>query len=84
MTTPTSRQYGGLLRAGAGSGLGLVQLSALFLGLLAPPALCALVLLPLLAVGLVAAIVAAPPYVMWRAATRRRRRAARAREVTRR
>jgi hypothetical protein len=67
-------QYRGLVHAGAGTGLFLIQVSALLPGLLATIALCVVVLLalalPLLALGLAAAIVAAPPYVVWRVLTR--------------
>ena len=76
MTTET-KTYNGLLHAGAGTGLGLVQLSVLFPGLLPTLALLgfftAVMVLPLLALGLVAAVLAAPPYVVWRLATRGRR-----------
>ncbi|HEX2102672.1 MAG TPA: hypothetical protein VHF51_03425 [Solirubrobacteraceae bacterium] len=71
MTTDTARTSGsGLMHAGAGTGLFLIQLSAIAPGLLATVALVAVLLaviaLPLLALGLVVAIVAAPPYVVWR------------------
>jgi hypothetical protein len=65
-----SKTYTGLLHAGAGSGLFVVQLSALIPGLLPTLALVGVltvvVVLPLLALGLVAALVAAPPYALWR------------------
>ena|SRR5438046_2784156 len=61
--------YSGLMHAGAGTGLFLVQLSALvpgllpFIGLLA--VFTAVLLLPLLVLGLAAAILAAPPAGAW-------------------
>jgi hypothetical protein len=67
-TTPTSGS--GLMHAGAGTGLFLVQASAIVPGLLATVALVAAFLvvlaLPLLALGAVVAVVAAPPYAVWR------------------
>jgi hypothetical protein len=69
MATET-KTYAGLMHAGAGSGLFVVQLSALIPGLLPTLALVGVltvvVVLPLLALGLVAALVAAPPYAVWR------------------
>ena len=66
----------GLTHAGAGLALGLVQLSAIIPGFLAgvilAVALAAVVVLPLIALGLVAAVVAAPPYALWRLWVRRR------------
>jgi hypothetical protein len=77
MATET-KAYTGLLHAGSGTGLGLVQLSVLIPGLLPTLALLgfftAVMVLPLLALGVVAAVLAAPPYVLWRLATRGRRR----------
>ena len=75
-TTTTS--YTGLMHAGAGTGLALIQLSAIIPGFLAGViltiALVAVVALPVLALGLAAAVVAAPPYALWRLVTRRRHR----------
>jgi hypothetical protein len=68
----------GLLHAGAGTGLFLIQLSAIIPGLLPCVALLgvltAAVALPVAALGLIAAVLAAPPYLVWRLATRARRR----------
>jgi hypothetical protein len=79
MATET-KTYAGLMHAGAGTGLGLVQLSVLIPGVLPTLALLgiftAVVVLPLLALGLVAAVLAAPPYIVWRLATRRGARSA--------
>ena len=65
------------MHAGSGTGLGLVQLSVLIPGLLPTVALTAVfiagIVLPLLALGLAVALVAAPPYLVWRLATRGRR-----------
>jgi hypothetical protein len=67
-----------LTHAGAGLGLSIIQLGAIIPGFLAGlalvAALAALVVLPLLALGLVVAVLAAPPYTVWRAAARRRHR----------
>jgi hypothetical protein len=75
--TTTARSYTGLLHAGSGTGLGLVQLSVLIPGLLPTLALTAVfavvILLPLLVLGLAVALVSAPPYLVWRLATRGRR-----------
>ena len=66
----------GLIHAGAGTGLALVQLSVIIPGLL--PTLALLVVftvplvLPILVLGLAAALLAAPPYLVWRLATRGR------------
>lgn len=73
--TDTPPEYRGFLHAGAGTGLALIQLSALFPGLLVSLALCALLLVPIAVLGLVAAILATPPYLVWRAVGRRRARA---------
>ena len=78
-TMPGPRPSGtDLTHAGAGLALGLVQLSAIIPGFLAGvilvAALVAVVVLPLLALGLVAALLAAPPYALWRLAARRRQR----------
>lgn len=76
MATET-KTYTGLMHAGAGTGLVLVQLSAIIPGLLPTLALLgvftAVLVLPVLALGLVAVLVTAPPYALWRLATRRRR-----------
>jgi hypothetical protein len=75
MATRTST-YEGLGHAGAGTGLLLVQLSAIIPGLLPTLALLAVIsaiaLVPLLALGLGAALVAGPPYAAWRLAARGR------------
>ncbi|HEY3186901.1 MAG TPA: hypothetical protein VGJ70_05480 [Solirubrobacteraceae bacterium] len=66
----------GLIHAGAGTGLALVQLSVIIPGLL--PTLALLVVftvplvLPILVLALAAALLAAPPYLVWRLATRGR------------
>jgi hypothetical protein len=69
--------YEGLMHAGAGTGLFLVQLSALIPGLLPSLALAgliaAVVLVPLLVVGLAAGLLFAPLYGLWRLARRERR-----------
>ena len=69
--------YEGLMHAGAGTGLFLVQLSALIPGLLPSLALAglitAVVLAPLLVVSLAAGLLFAPLYGLWRLATRERR-----------
>lgn len=77
MTTDTPSEYRGFLHAGGGTGLALIQLSALFPGLLVSLALCALLLVPIAVLGLVAAILATPPYLVWRTVRRRRARAER-------
>jgi hypothetical protein len=73
--------YAGLLHAGGGTGLFLVQLSVVIPGLLPTVGLLGvfivLVLLPVLVLGLAVTIVAAPPYAVWRLATRARRRSQR-------
>ena len=74
MTTDAPPEYRGFVNAGGGAGLALIQLSALFPGLLVSLALCALVLVPIAVLGLVGAVVAAPPYLVWRAVRRRRAR----------
>ena len=66
--------YNGLIHAGAGTGLFLVQISAFFPGFLPFLALtavfAAVVLVPLVIVGVVAALLAAPPYALWRLLSR--------------
>ena len=61
--------YTGLIHAGTGTGLALIQLSVLFPGLLPVIGLlavfAAVVLLPLLVLGLAAAALAAPPAAAW-------------------
>ena len=61
--------YAGLMHAGAGSGLALVQLGAIIPGFLPAVALtavlAALVVVPLLAVGVVLTVLAAPPAAAW-------------------
>lgn len=67
-----------LTHAGGGLALGIIQLSAIIPGFLAglilTVALAAVVVVPLIALGLLAALLAAPPYGLWRLATRRRQR----------
>ncbi len=67
-----------LLGAGAGSGLILVQLSAIIPGLLPTLGLLGLItavaVLPALLIGLALTLLLAPPYGVWRLATRGRRR----------
>ena len=62
----------GMMHAGGGAGLFLIQLSAIVPGLLPTVALLgaflAVIAVPLLALGLVAAIIAAPLYAIWRTA----------------
>jgi hypothetical protein len=64
----------GLMHAGAGTGMALVQLSVIIPGLLPSLALLAVftavIVAPLLALGLVAGVLIAPPYALWRRATR--------------
>ena len=71
----------GLVHAGAGTTQSVVLLSAVipgFLpGLLLAGALTVVVAVPLLVAGLAAAVLATPPYLLWRLATRGRRRRAR-------
>ena len=80
--TNETQSYRGLLNAGGGTGLFLIQASAIVPGLLASIALLgvllAAVVVPLLVLGLVVAVVAAPGYGVWRVARRLRsgRRAA--------
>jgi hypothetical protein len=57
--------YTGLMHAGAGSGLVLVQVSALIPGLLPSIALAAVFALPLLVPVVVLGILAAPPAGVW-------------------
>jgi hypothetical protein len=70
--------YEGLMHAGAGTGLILVQLSALIPGLLPSLALAGLVtavlLVPLVVVGFAAGLLVAPLYGLSRLGTRGRRR----------
>jgi ABC-type sugar transport system permease subunit len=87
-TYPTARQrsgtltgtpsYQGLLHAGAGTALLLVQLGAVVPGFLPAVAitvvLAALVVLPVLVLGLVLGLLLAPPVGVWWAISRRRRR----------
>ena len=73
-----AKMYTGTLHAGAGSAMLLVQLAVLLPGLLPLIALTvffgAIVVLPLAVLGLAGALLAAPPYVVWRVARRLRRR----------
>jgi hypothetical protein len=77
MAVPTNGSYAGLMHVGSGTGLGLVQLSVLFPGLLPTLALLAVftvvIVLPILVLALAVALVGAPPYLVWRLATRGRR-----------
>jgi hypothetical protein len=77
MMATANRSYTGLIHAGSGTGLGLVQLSVLIPGVLPTVALLAVftaaIVLPILVLGLAVALVAAPPYLVWRLATRGRR-----------
>lgn len=67
-----------LANAGGGLGLGIVQVSAIIPGflpaLMLTVALAAVVVVPLMALGLLAALLAAPPYGLWRLAARHRHR----------
>lgn len=71
--------YTGLIHAGTGTGLALIQLSVLFPGLLPCIGLLAVfavvLLLPLLVLGLAAAVLAAPPVAAWLLVRRRGGRA---------
>jgi hypothetical protein len=82
MDTLTDDHRQGLMHAGAGAGLALVQLSVVIPGLLPMIALtlafAAVLLVPLLALGLVLALLAAPPAALWWAARRLRVRLRRA------
>ena len=78
-TMPTDRpSRADLTHAGGGLALAVTQLSAIIPGFLAAlilgVALVAVVVVPLLALGLLAALLAAPPYGLWRLAARRRQR----------
>ena len=74
MDVTENKTYHGLMHAGAGTGLFLVQLSVIIPGLLPILALtvvfAAVLALPVVALGLVAALLTAPPYALWRVATR--------------
>jgi hypothetical protein len=65
------------MHAGAGTGLVLVQISALIPGLLPTLVLLGaigfLVLLPVLIAGLAAALLALPPFALWKLVLRTRR-----------
>ena len=67
-----------LANAGGGLGLGIIQLSAIIPGflpaLILAVALVAVVVVPLMALGVLAALLAAPPYGLWRLAARHRQR----------
>jgi hypothetical protein len=72
---PTETEtYTGLMHAGAGTGLALGQLAVIIPGLLPIVALTAVftvaVVLPIIALGLVAVLVIGPPYALWRLAGR--------------
>ena len=77
-TAPTDRAYQAeLANAGGGLGLGIVQVSAIIPGflpaLILALALVAVVVVPLMALGLLAVLLAAPPYGLRRLAARHRR-----------
>jgi membrane protein implicated in regulation of membrane protease activity len=67
-----------LTHAGAGLALAVIQLSAIIpgfgAGLVLTVALAAVVVVPLMLLGLLLALLAAPPYALWRLAARRRQR----------
>jgi hypothetical protein len=70
MASETTRSsYNGLMHAGAGTGLAIVQVSALIPGLLPTLALLgvfvAVLVLPLVALTLVVGVLAAPPVGVW-------------------
>ena len=71
-----TKQGAGLIHAGAGTGIFLIQLSALFPGLLPTVALLGVVavvlVLPMIVLALAGAVVAAPLYVAWRLIARLR------------
>ena len=70
--------YAGLIHAGTGTGLALIQLSVLLPGLLPVIGLLAVfavvLLLPLLVLGLATAVLAAPPTAAWLLVRRARAR----------
>jgi hypothetical protein len=74
--TGESGSYNGLMHVGAGTGLFLVQLGAVIPGLLPVVILVvgigAILLLPLIALGLVAGVLAAPPAAVWLLLRRRK------------
>jgi hypothetical protein len=71
-----TKSYAGLMHAGAGSGLALVQLSALLPGLLPTLALAGVfivvVVMPLVVLALVVGVLAAPPLSVWLLVSRTR------------
>jgi hypothetical protein len=75
--TNDRKTYTGLLHAGAGTALFTVQASAIIPGLLPTLVLLAVftavLVAPLIALGLVAVVLAAPPYALWRLVMRSRR-----------
>ena len=78
-TTATDRPWRAeLANAGGGLGLSIIQISAIIPGflpaLILALALVAVVVVPLVALGVLAALLAAPPYGLWRLAARHRRR----------
>jgi hypothetical protein len=83
-----SKSYSGLMHAGAGTGLLLVQVSAIIPGLLPTLGLlgvvAAVLLLPVVALGLAVAILAAPALGAWVLVSRIRARRARTRPPPRR
>jgi hypothetical protein len=60
--------YTGLIHAGGGTIVSMGQLCALIPGLLPFIVLTAVFLLPVVALGLVAAVLAGPPYLLWQVA----------------
>ena len=70
--------YQGFMHAGAGTGQILILLSALIPGLVPALALlgviAAVVIVPIVVLGLAATLAIAPPFGLWRLATRGRRR----------
>ena len=76
-----TKTYAGLMHAGVGTGLALGQLSVIIPGLLPILAVTAVftvaIVLPIVALGLVAVLLIAPPYALWRlAGVSRRQRSA--------
>ena len=82
MAGPTTHTDGpsgtDLTHAGAGLALAVVQLGAIIpgfmAGLILTVALVAVIVLPLMVLGLVVALLTVPPFLLVRAAVRRRRR----------
>lgn len=76
--TSDKPSYAGVLHAGAGTAMVMVQLGAIIPGFLPALAftllLVALAVVPMLLIGLVLAVVAAPPAAVWWLWSRRRHR----------